>query len=55
MCPAGSARSSVISIQVDAMQIEVISRHRQSGFDIPRKSIRFDSTQLLCSQLFSGP
>ena len=43
-------QSSVISIQafsiqVDSIQIEVVSRHHQSGFD---------STQHLCSQLFSG-
>ena len=40
-----SFQYKVVSIQVDSMQIEVVSRHHQS---------RFDSTQPSCSQLFSG-
>ena len=40
-----SFQYKVVSIQVDSMQIEVVSRHHQS---------RFDSTQPSCSQLFSS-
>ena len=40
-----SFQYKIVSIQVDSMQIEVVSRHRQ---------IRFDSTQPSCSKLFSG-
>ena len=50
-----SFRYKVVSIQVDSIPSKVVSRHHQSRFDIPRKSIQFESTQLLCSQLLSGP
>ena len=33
----------VVSIQVNSLQIEVVSRHRRSRFDTCRKSIRFNS------------
>ena len=36
-------RYKVVSIQVDSIQIEVVSRHHQSRFDTRRKSIRFNS------------
>ena len=38
-----SFRYKVVSIQVDSMQIEIISRHHRSRFDTCRKSIRFNS------------
>ena len=34
---------TVVSIQVDSIQIEVVSRHYRSRFDTCRKSIRFNS------------
>ena len=34
---------TVVSIQVDSIQIEVVSRHHRSRFDTCRKSIRFNS------------
>ena len=36
-------RFTVVSIQVDSIQIEVVSRHHRSRFDTCRKSIRFNS------------
>ena len=41
-----SFRYKVVSIQVDSIEIEV---------DLIQVESRFDSTQPLCSQLFSGP
>ena len=38
-----SFRYKVVSIQVDSIQIEVVSRHHRSRFDTRRKSIRFNS------------
>ena len=34
---------TVVSIHVDSIQIEVVSRHHRSRFDTYRKSIRFNS------------
>ena len=41
--PLRSCRNKVVSIQVDSMQIEVVSRHHRSRFDTCRESIRFNS------------
>ena len=38
-----SFRYKVLMIQVDSIQIEVVSSHHQSRFDTSRKSIRFNS------------
>ena len=38
-----SFRYTVVSIQVDSIEIEVVSRHHRSRFDTRRKSIRFNS------------
>ena len=39
-----SFRYKVVLIQVDSIQIEVVSRHHRSRFNTCRKSIRFNST-----------
>ena len=38
-----SFRHKVVSIQVDSIQIEVVSRHYRSRFDTYRKLLRFNS------------
>ena len=38
-----SFRYKLVSIQVDSIQIEVVSRHHPIRFDTHRKSIRFNS------------
>ena len=48
-----SSRYKVVSIQVDSIQTEVVSRHHK--VDSIHVESRFDPTQPLCSQLFSGP
>ena len=47
-----SFRCKVVSVQVDLIQIEVVSWYNRSQFDTRRKSIRFNSTFMFSTVLW---